>query len=644
MSRKSILQAILRHARLVTPSPIALRVVNVASRPDCTIPEIADILGQDPVLCGKVLKTVNSCVYTPGRRPVATVEGAVMMLGLNPLRSLVLGLSLPIAQSDARPDSVLRDFWVDAVSGGILAKELSLHAQGQAPGYDLVAGLLQNLGLLMLAEQDPAGWRRYSEVPAEEALTDPLAIEERIFGVNHVEVTCTLLTSWNLPDDVLEPVRHHHAPDGLRTYNRRSWHTRAELLNFVDALVHLDRVAESPVLLKDLLARAVTLFGMGQQALIEFLQRVAPKIEEVKTVFELDVHGSQDYSAVLGRGCEALVDLSFRNQFEFLTAPPDAPAVGREPATRATPVQPRVLVVGPEATIGLPPSSPPAFQPEFMTRFPAGGFRIDQFDVRHELGRGAMGVVYAGYDEAVCREVAIKVMAPTYATSNDARARFAREARALAAIRHPNIVGVYTVGTIDRLPYIAMEHVRGLPLEELVQQVGPLPIDRIVDYGRQIADGMAAAHQKGIVHRDLKPANILVDTTENQIKVGDFGLARGLDNLGITQAGTLIGSPLYMSPEQIDGQPADARSDLFSLGSVFYYMCTGRLPFDSPTITGLLRQIGNCDPVPPKHLRAVLPEELDVVVMNLLKRDPADRIQTATDLRARLELLDSVSA
>ncbi len=632
MDRKTALAAVLKHARLVTPSPVALRVVDVAGKPDCTTAEIVAALSKDPVLCGKVLKTVNSCVFGGGRQPVATVDRAVVLLGLNALRSLVLGLSLPVAQSKTDPNPAVREFWIDAVSGGILAKELSVHREGASPGYDLVAGLLRDLGRLLLAQHDPTGWERCQKSPVAELLTNPCGIEERAFGVHHVDVTCALLASWNLPDDVVEPIRYHHHLDALPPDARKSWRQRAELLNFVEALLRLDQVVESPALLKNLLARAMLMFGFGQQALIEFLHAVAPRIEEVKAIFDLGMTDTTDYSAVLTRGCEALVDLSFRSRFDILGGSRVRPGDGLDrtqdyTATRLVPI---------DAT--PPPPEPPLeqFRAAFLADFPPGGCQLDQFELRKELGRGAMGVVFAGFDPGVQRDVAVKVMSPEYASSNEARLRFTREARSLAAVHHPNVVGVYSLGTADGLPYMAMEFVHGGSLEELIDGIGPLPVAQVADLGGQIALGLAAAHAKGIVHRDLKPANVFVEAVSGRAKLGDFGLARGLDNLGLTQAGALVGSPLFMSPEQIDGLPLDGRSDLFSLGTVLYGMCTAKLPFEAMSMTALLRLIADATPIPPKAHRPDLPEWLNAVVIDLLKKNPDDRIPSADALYARL--------
>ncbi|QEL16024.1 protein kinase domain-containing protein [Limnoglobus roseus] len=641
MDRNTLLASLLQQSKLVTPSPIALRVVKVTSNPDCTTSEIAELLAQDPVLCGKVLKTVNSCVFAGRLEPIASVERAIIMLGLNPLRSLVLGLSLPVAQTKNQTNSSLREFWVDGVSGGILAKELASLQERSSPGYDLVAGLLRDLGLLLLVQNDPKAWEEIQRNRMDEWVENPCAIEERYFGIDHVSVTAALLSSWKLPEDVVEPIRFHHNPQGLAAA-RKSLYGRAEMLNFVESLVRLDRVAESPRLLKALLAKARSLFDMGQEELIKFLEKISPKIQEIKDIFELDLGSANDYSAILSHGCEALLDLSLRGQFAQSSV-----GGGQAVAAKTMAADPRQTIdhsagqthASHTATTDTPPPAGhrlPAFKLEYLEELPVEGCRFDQFELCKELGRGAMGIVYSGFDPKVEREVAIKVLAPQFASLAEARQRFMREARAMAAVHHPNIIGVYTVGTVERLPYIVMEYVHGASLEDLIDQKGPLPIPQIVAFGCQMAAGLAAAHEKGIIHRDIKPANIMVDTRDGQAKIADFGLAHGIDDLQLTQAGTLIGSPLFMSPEQIEGLPTDERSDLFSLGGVLFNMCTGAMPFQGKTIAALVRLIGEVDPAPPRTFRPDLPVWLDALVMDLLKKNLRERVPRADMVYSRL--------
>jgi eukaryotic-like serine/threonine-protein kinase len=643
------LDAVLQHAKLVTPSPVALRVVNTASNPNCSAGEIAEILSQDPVLCGKVLKAANSNIFGGGQ-PIATVARAVVVMGLNPIRSLVLGLSLPTARAKATTNPAARDFWINAAVGGILARELSSRCQGPSPGYDLVAGLLRDLGFLLLVQNNPSGWDQLQHMPVEKLLNDPCGAETEIFGLHHVEVTTALLKSWKLPEDVIQPILWHHRPE-LCQSPVKAWRQRAEILHFVEWLVRLDAVAETPELLKTLLSRAEQLFGMDQNGMVEFLGQVSPKIDEIKKLFELDTQNSKDYSGILSRGCKALNDLSFRAQLQGLDSEidtallnelgsdPQRTVTGREkqenPSSKTPPDDGSMLL--PNAwmeSIVLP--SIPRFNSTMLTLFPDSGCLIDSFEVKHELGRGAMGIVYAGYDHNVHREVAIKILSPEYASSKIARQRFQREARTLAAIQHQNIIGIYTLGIVDTLPYLAMEFVHGGSLEDLVEGIGPLPLEQIIDYGMQIAMGLNVAHQRGIIHRDIKPANIMIEAISRKVKIGDFGIACGLDNLELTGVGALVGSPLFLAPEQIENAVNNSSTDLFSVGSVLYYMCTGVYPFAAKTMPAVVRLICEANPLPPQVLRSDLPEWLNTLVLDLLRRRPEDRLRNAAGLFQRL--------
>ncbi len=175
--------------------------------------------------------------------------------------------------------------------------------------------------------------------------------------------------------------------------------------------------------------------------------------------------------------------------------------------------------------------------------------------------------------------MAIKVLAPELAANAMARQRFLREARAAAAITHPNVVTIYAVDESQTLPFIVMECVQGQTLQQKIDLVGALEIEEILRIGAQTAQGLSAAHAQGIVHRDVKPGNVLLENGIERVKLTDFGLARAADDVNITQTGHIAGTPQYMSPEQAEGRAVDQRSDLFSLGSVMYAMCTGRAAF-----------------------------------------------------------------
>ena len=204
-----------------------------------------------------------------------------------------------------------------------------------------------------------------------------------------------------------------------------------------------------------------------------------------------------------------------------------------------------------------------------------------------------MGVVLKAFDEKLQRVVAIKVMAEALAASPAARKRFVREAQAAAAVRSDHIVNIYEVEESGSRPYLVMELISGVSLQERLDAAGPLGVREILRIGLQIAQGLAAAHAQGVVHRDISPANILLENGVERVKITDFGLARVADDATHSASGIVAGTPQYMAPEQVCGEPVDQRSDLFSLGSVLYAMCTGRSPFRAETTVAVLRRV--CD-------------------------------------------------
>ena len=197
------------------------------------------------------------------------------------------------------------------------------------------------------------------------------------------------------------------------------------------------------------------------------------------------------------------------------------------------------------------------------------------YEILEVLGRGGMGVVLKARDPALDRTVAIKVLTPALRTARNARRRFAREARAVAAVGHEHIVAIYAVDEFRGLPYLVMQYVPGRSLQERLDASGPLEVREILRIGTQAARALAAAHAQGVVHRDIKPANILLENCIERVKLTDFGLARAIDDASLTQSGVIAGTPQYMAPEQARGEPVDARADLFALGAALYAMAAG---------------------------------------------------------------------
>ncbi len=257
--------------------------------------------------------------------------------------------------------------------------------------------------------------------------------------------------------------------------------------------------------------------------------------------------------------------------------------------------------------------------------------RIGQYEVQSVVGRGGMGIVLKALDTRLHRIVAVKVLPPEFAANAAARKRFLREAEAAAAVVHPHVVTIHAVDE-DRLPYLVMEFVDGVSLRDEIEQVGTLDVKEILRIGSQIAAGLAAAHKQGLIHRDVKPANILLENGVQRVKITDFGLARAADDVSMTQTGEVAGTPQYMSPEQAEGRQVDARSDLFSLGSVLYAMCTGRSPFRADNPVAVLRRVCDDTPRPIREVNPDIPDWLCTIIDRLLAKQPEDRFQTAQEV------------
>jgi len=255
---------------------------------------------------------------------------------------------------------------------------------------------------------------------------------------------------------------------------------------------------------------------------------------------------------------------------------------------------------------------------------------LDQrYRILEPIGAGGSSQVYLAQDTALGREVAVKVLDPQAAADGTLRKLFVKEARALAQLTHPNIVGVYDVGEVDGLPFIVMEHVAGSSLKQRIERSGALPLDDAVRLTDEIANGLAFAHSRGIIHADLKPSNILLDEND-QPKICDFGIAR--TPAEDSDSPQLFATALYVAPERVEGRPASVASDVYGLGLVVYEMLVGKPPFTSGNAAVLLRDHVVRPPVPPSHLRPSLPKEVDSIVLKALAKDPALRYHKATDI------------
>lgn len=266
---------------------------------------------------------------------------------------------------------------------------------------------------------------------------------------------------------------------------------------------------------------------------------------------------------------------------------------------------------------------------------------LNRYEVESVIGVGGMGVVLRGYDHDLQRPIAIKTILPRLSNNGTAKQRFAREARSVAALLHPNVISIHDVDESNGIPWFVMPYVAGPSLREMVVSSGPLPEREIVRIGLQIASGLAAAHGQGLVHRDIKPANILVDNRVNRVVITDFGLVQSQTEEAITQTGNLAGTLSYMSPEQVRGEDLDGRSDLFSLGCVLYFLSTGEVPFPSGRAFESIQKITSQRHADVRVLNPEISKTLAATIDKLLEKDADRRFDSAAELEKFLEELVS---
>ena len=268
--------------------------------------------------------------------------------------------------------------------------------------------------------------------------------------------------------------------------------------------------------------------------------------------------------------------------------------------------------------------------------------RLGPYRVLQVLGAGGMGVVFRAENLNLGRTAALKVMLPAMAAAASAPQRFLREARTAAAIEHDHVVKVYEVDEDRGVPFLAMQLLRGESLDDRLKRQGRLPLAEVLRIGREIALGLAAAHEGGLIHRDIKPANLWLEEEQGRVKILDFGLARAAqDGAHLTQSGLIVGTPAYMAPEQSRGRGVDHRADLFSLGCVLYRCCTGQLPFTGTDTLSILAALALDNPTPPRHVNPEVSPGLSRLVMWLLAKDPAKRPPSADAVVAALTAVEA---
>jgi serine/threonine protein kinase len=361
------------------------------------------------------------------------------------------------------------------------------------------------------------------------------------------------------------------------------------------------------------------------------------------------IEAMQQAAALKTQEPEEAVLTNLIARFSRLPASGEAPAV-----TDTDPSQAQEASTG-EGTRQASQAPPPAESTQEVYDFlappqgPGEIGRLGPYRIVKVLGVGGMGVVFQAEDLQLQRLVALKVMRSAMLASAFARRRFLREAQASAGIDHEHIVTILQMGEDRGVPYLAMQLLQGETLEERLKREEKLPPEEVLHIGREIAVGLAAAHEGGLIHRDIKPANIWLETvhdaggpsgSRDRVKILDFGLARAFGgDVHLTQSGVIVGTPAYMAPEQAQGGAVDPRTDLFSLGCVLYRLCTGRVPFQGATTMATLRALELEQPQPPHRLNPQIPRALSDLILKLLAKRPDDR---CTSARTVVETLEAI--
>jgi len=630
--RTALLARLLSNPMLPSPPPIALRIVEIVSNPSCDVQEISKCLSKDPALCAKLLRALNSCVYALSH-PVTSIERAVSILGIHPLRSLVLGLTLPAMQTRTETDRGWKQFWMDSVSGAIIARELAKRTRRLSPEDILVASLVRDLGMILLKQSFPttyeSAWFGRGAVWGEQQCE----WEEQQLGIHHAEVSAGLLQRWRLPDEIVSPVRYHHHLQQMRAISGDVVE-RAHLLDFSSRLARLNDFHDCPAQMQDLLQMARR-FALSTGSLEQFLKDVRPQIEEFATILQVDIGACPNFAEVLASGCEALVQLSMQ---------------GGIPAQRGQKAHSKSSLsdngLNPSA-MNIPNFASHERSSDYSLQFtedlgkPSGRVVIQNFEILEVIGRGGMGVVLKARDLSLNRIVALKMLLPEIVRSERDRQRFAREARTAASIVHENVMSIHSVSEWKGVSFLVMEYIPGNSLQELLDSGRTFSVPEIVRIGRQCALGLAAAHNMRVIHRDIKPENVLLERATKRVRITDFGLAREIDDIcNITQEGALTGTPSFMSPEQVKSKPLNHLTDLFSLGSLLYVLCTGKLPFSSATLVSTLYSILETTPVPIPELNPAIPPGLVRIIEALHGKDPESRIQSGAIVAEQLALLE----
>lgn len=574
-----------------------MRLQRFISDPAIQMSDLAKMVLADPVLTAKILRLANS-PYFGMQNKIDSISHALMILGLQNIKNILYREGLlqlfPLGSTEQR--SALAALWKHSTLTSIAASYLADLFDGLNQGTLFTLGIVHDIGKLILLGMpqvqslDVSFWDRF---PREVSIHE----EDELLGVNHAVIGGLAMRQWGFSDLMIRSVAMHHLPayDG-----KDGMPFPTEIRGYVTALYIADQIAK--------------LFTAGY----DHPGAVTPLAESFRGLVDKN------------RLIKKVLDTSFLSQIREAVSLADSEIPGISVRQAAA-----VKAPAPDDAGYSPPPVKPGFKADQTTIIeqPRQGGTIGRYEIIRELGRGAMGTVYLGRDPLINREVAIKTLRYSQADSDEmieAKKRFFREAEAAGRLNHPNIVTVYDVGEYQGTAYMAMELLDGTDLVPCCRKPDLLPREEVVRIVSAVASALDYAHSNGVVHRDIKPGNIRI-LTRGDIKVVDFGIAKVMDT-SRTQTGVVIGSPNYMSPEQIEGQKVDGQTDLFSLGVLFFELLTGEKPFAGESMTTLMHSIVTQPPPPIQGMIPDLPDRYVHVLERALAKKKEDRYRSGQEM------------
>jgi len=574
-----------------------VRLQKIMNDPTVGMSELSKVIVADPILTAKILKMANSA-YFGLQHKINSITHALMILGLQNImnimyRERMLELFKPTSPEQGEAMAAL---WRHANLASVCASHLHDLFEGLNKGTLFTLGIIHDIGKLIALGLPRS--RKQMTSPEDKYRGDlSVTDEDQIFGINHAVIGQIALEQWDFSALIITSVAMHHVPSYA---DAMTLGLDDEQLKYILVLFLADQIAK---LMAERETKTIRIDPL-LESYHPFIDRnrLMNKVTDVNFLAQIREAEIIAMSEQKSRTADIDEEPDRRRPQEVI----DSASVKADTATRDT-----------ETTF-----------------IRAGSHRhISRYEIIKELGRGSMGTVYLGRDPLINRDVVIKTL-HSQSTGDEeaekARTRFFREAEAMGKLSHPNIVNVYDVGDYEGIVYMAMELLDGTNLVPYCNKDNRLPLSDVLSIVASVAKALDHAHNNGVVHRDIKPGNIQI-LKNGDVKVVDFGIARVMET-SQTHVGVIVGSPGYMSPEQVEGQKLDGRSDLFSLGAIFYELLAGERPFKGDSFTSLFLQITTAQPTPIKTLCPEVPERCVAIIEKAMIKDKEQRYQTGKEM------------